>query len=122
MRPVSTSVIFGSRKPLNRSHNPGTLGAAPSGIDCIVLRRQTRALVQPPRGRSDVVLLGHETARPADSPHGAMSHTSTACRVALLDASSPREVSDMGGRTRRQRTMRLMIDGSIYGPAWRQSI
>jgi hypothetical protein len=64
MRPVSTSVIFGSRKPLNRSHNPGTLGAAPSGIDCIVLRRRTRALVQPPRGRSDVVLLRARDSTP----------------------------------------------------------
>jgi hypothetical protein len=68
MRRVSTSVIFGSRTPLNRSHNPGTLDTAPPGIDCIVVCRRTRAFVQPPRGRSDVVLLGHETARPQHAP------------------------------------------------------
>jgi hypothetical protein len=98
MRPVSTSVIFGSRKPLNRSHNPGTLDAAPSGIDCIVVRRRTRALCNRPAVAPMLCCWGHETARPADSPHGAISHMSAAYRVALLDASIPREVSDMGGR------------------------
>jgi hypothetical protein len=69
--PVLERHFFGSR-PLNRSHNPKHPGHSASGIDCIVVRRTTWAAVQPPRGRSDAALLGHETARPAHSPHGAI--------------------------------------------------
>jgi hypothetical protein len=110
MRPVSTSVIFGSRKPLYRSHNPGTLDTLHAGAsrDRLLHRLASLnrgAVVQPPCGPSDVVLLEHETAGPADSRLMAQSHQVLAAyRVPLLDASSGREVSDMG-RTRRQRTI-----------------
>jgi hypothetical protein len=70
--PQCSSVIFFGSRPLNRSHNPKHPGHSASGIDCIVVRRTTWAAVQPPRGRSDAALLGHETARPAHSPHGAI--------------------------------------------------
>jgi hypothetical protein len=56
-------VMLGSRKPLNRSHIPGTLATAPSGIDCSAQAstsgtrpmsgaRACSSTVQPPRARS----------------------------------------------------------------------
>jgi hypothetical protein len=77
MRPPRAGVMFGSRKPLNRSHNPGTLDAAPSGIDYTVGASSTWGLVQPPRGRSDAVLLGHETASPHAPPMASMAPSVT---------------------------------------------
>lgn len=54
--------MLDSRKPLNRSHIPGTLDAAPSGIDCSALA-SCRHLCNRPALAPVLKLLGHETAR-----------------------------------------------------------
>jgi hypothetical protein len=120
MRRVSTSVIFGTRTPLNARiiRAPWMQRLQGSSASWCVVEQGplcNRPAVAP------CCVAGARDRGPAASPHGAIRHLAAASRVALLAASSPREVSDMGGR-RRQRTMRLMIDGSIYGPAWRQAI
>ena len=119
--------MLGSRKPLNRSHIPGTLDAAPSGIDCsragVVQHLCNRPALAPV-----LKLLGHETARMTArtlSPHGAPSSMPTpVCCVRppsgpRLDASLPRE---MENRPRGQADDAADDRWANICPAWRQSV
>lgn len=112
--------MLGSRKPLNRSHIPGTLDAAPSGIDCSALA-SCRHLCNRPALAPVLKLLGHETARmtartshlvaPSGRPrcYAVYAHQMALVLTPACRARGPK------GRAGRQ-AMRLMIDGPIYAP------
>jgi hypothetical protein len=117
--------MLGSRKPLNRSHTPGTLDAAPSGIDCSALA-SCRHLCNRPALAPVLKLLGHETARmtsrtshliaPSERPRRYAVHTH---QVVRLNASLPRE---MAKRPRGQADDAADDRWANICPAWRQSV
>lgn len=113
--------MLGSRKPLNRSHIPGTLDAAPSGIDCSA-QASCRHLCNRPALAPVLNLLGARDCAndcshffhlmpPFRRPRRYAVH---AHQVALVLTPACR------ARWRKGRagwqTMRLMIDGPIYAP------
>ena len=87
--PVSASVMLGSRKPLNRSHIPGTLDAAPPGIDCSAQASCSGAAIcaTRPALAPALNLLGHETAQmPARTHLVSWRHQNARIRDMMLCA------------------------------------
>lgn len=124
--PVSASVMLGSRKPLNRSHIPGTLDAAPPGIDCSAQASCSGAAIcaTRPALAPALNLLGARDCTNACShpprlmaPSGRLhsGHDAVCTRQVILDLTPACRAREPKGRVGRQ-TMRLMIDGSIYAP------